>query len=50
MLLGYSDYAAFFSFFKKITGQTPSEYVRNNRNKKTEAEAANVAAKEAKNE
>ena len=50
VLLGYSDYAAFFNFFKKNTGQTPTEYVRNNRNKKTEAEAANDAAKDAKNE
>lgn len=48
VLLGYSDYAAFFNFFKKNTGQTPTEYVRNNRNKKTEAEAANDAAKDAK--
>ena len=38
MLLGYNDYAAFFSFFKKITGQTPTEFVRNNRQKRSEQE------------
>lgn len=37
-ILGYNDYAAFFNFFRKITGMTPTEFVRNNLQKKTETE------------
>ena len=48
--IAYQNMEYFSMLFKKNTGQTPTEYVRNNRNKKTEAEAANDAAKDAKNE
>ena len=37
-ILGYNDYAAFFNFFRKITGQTPTEFVRNNRQTQSEQE------------